>query len=186
MSDDDPTEPIPGWPDPPVPGSGAGPAAGAGPGPSWSPSTPPPAGPPTYPPPGVPSGGATPPAAPPPGAYGAPGAGYGPPGGGYAPPPGYGYAYQGGRPMASDHPDGTTVLVLGICSWVLCGLCAPFAWVMGNRVLKEIDRNPGIYTNRGNVQAGRILGMIYSIMVLAALAIVLVLVVVGLAAGSTS
>jgi hypothetical protein len=60
-----------------------------------------------------------------------------------------------------DHPQGTTILVLGILSIVVCGVLGPFAWNMGNQTLREIDANPGIvYRNRGNVTAGRICGMI--------------------------
>jgi len=88
--------------------------------------------------------------------------------------------------MAREHPQGTLVLVLGICGWVLCGLCAPFAWVMGSNALKEIDANPAAYSNRSAVQAGRILGMVYSILALVGFALVAVLVVLGLFAGSGS
>jgi hypothetical protein len=129
-----------------------------------------------------------------PGGYGptnvppAPGA-YGPPGPAGAA-PGYGYPYAGpgygGYPLQREHPEGTTILILGICSWVICGLAAPFAWIKGNAALKEIDRNPSAYSNRGNVQAGRILGMIYSIMALVVLACIFLLIVIGIASGSST
>ena len=38
-----------------------------------------------------------------------------------------------------DHPQTTTILVLGICGLVLCQVLGPFAWSMGNRPLREID-----------------------------------------------
>ena len=197
MSDDPTNEPIPGWPaTPPTAPPSAGPsqAGPSDPGPWSPPGTVPPA------PAGPPPGAAWPPASsgsptsgpPPPGGYAAPPGGYAPPPGsvapgGYPPAPGYGYPYQGyGYPMAREHPQGTVVLVLGICGWVLCGLCAPFAWVMGSNALKEIDANPTAYSNRGAVQAGRILGMAYCILFLVGVAFVLVLVVLGLFAGSSS
>jgi len=34
------------------------------------------------------------------------------------------------------------------------------AWVMGNNAIAEIDRNPAGYSNRGQVQAGRICGIV--------------------------
>src|SRR5690606_20381426 len=71
------------------------------------------------------------------------------------------YARQpsyGGAPQP--HPQGTTVLVLGILGVVLCGILAPVAWVMGSNALSEIDRNPSAYSNRGTVQAGMILGIV--------------------------
>jgi len=178
-------EPIPGWPSPPVTGSEGAPHDPTVPGSPFP--VPPPAAPGAYPPPNVP---------PPPASY-VPPSGYPPPnvppapgsyGGGYAPPAGYGYgppgAYGGYAPR--DHPQGTTVLVLGIVSWVICGLCAPFAWVMGNNALREIDRNPAAYSNRGAVQAGRILGMIYTILMLLGLAFIVVIIVIGAFAGTTS
>lgn len=188
MSDQDPTnDPIPGWPSPSEPsGAPEGP-------PAWAP----PSGAPTYP------GAQPPPAAGPPGSY--PPGGYGPPPnvppapgvpagpGGYGPPPGYGYGGQGyggqgygGYPVSREHPQGTTILVLGICGWLLCGLLAPAAWIMGNTAIKEIDRNPAAYSNRGIVQTGRILGMVYTLLVGAFLVLFGVLVIIGLAAGSTS
>jgi len=85
-----------------------------------------------------------------------------PPGGGYGPPPGaggYGYGYGYG-PV--EHPQGTTVLVMGILSLVICALIGPFAWNMGNKALAEIDAQPGRFSNRGQVQAGRICGIVGS------------------------
>ena len=94
-----------------------------------------------------------------------PGGGYGPPPGygdqppGY-PPPGYPYPYgYGGYPQA-EHPQGTTILVLGILSLVICAVIGPFAWKMGNQSLAEIDAQPGRFSNRGQVQAGRICGIV--------------------------
>jgi hypothetical protein len=153
VSDQEPTsDPSTGWPGSPAPGADGPPP------PAWSPTPDPTA--PGYAPPAAP--GYSPPAAPgysPPGGYAPPSA-YPPPN--VPPPPGYGYGYAGysGYPVAHDHPQGTTILVLGILSLVVCGLLGPVAWIMGNKAMKEIDANPGAYANRGNVQAGRIIGII--------------------------
>ena len=57
--------------------------------------------------------------------------------------------------------DGTTVLVLGIVSIFCFGIVlGPIAAIMGRNAVKEIDANPSAYTNRGQVQAGMILGII--------------------------
>jgi hypothetical protein len=69
----------------------------------------------------------------------------------------YGSPY-GGVPQA--HPQGTIILVLGILGLLICGILAPVAWVMGNNAIAEIDRNPTAYSNRGTVQAGRICGIV--------------------------
>jgi hypothetical protein len=66
--------------------------------------------------------------------------------------------------MPVDHPQGTTILVLGILSLVICGLLGPVAWVMGSNALQEIDRNPLAYSNRGSVVAGKICGIVATVL----------------------
>ncbi len=78
--------------------------------------------------------------------------------------PGYG-------PIAPDHPQATTVLVLGILGIVVCGLLAPFAWVMGTRVVREIDASGGAIGGRSNANVGRILGIVVSVLMIATLAL---------------
>jgi hypothetical protein len=73
--------------------------------------------------------------------------------------------------------------VLGILGLVLCPLTGPFAWVMGNNALAEIDANPMAYANRSTVQAGRICGIIATCLLI--LYAVGILVVVAAAASST-
>lgn len=144
-----------------------------------------------------------PPAAPPPGfpqqpgGYQAPG-GYPPPGGGYQapggyqqpgaypPPGGYQQPAYGGYQATVDHPQGTTILVLGILSIVCCGLLGPVAWIMGNNALKEIDARPGTYGNRGSVQAGRIIGIIASVLLIVGVVFYGLVIVLGAASSSSS
>ena len=66
------------------------------------------------------------------------------------------------RPSAGpvEHPDGTTILVLGILGLVLCGLLAPIAWAKGNRAQADVNSNRSGYTNAGFISVGRILGII--------------------------
>ena len=64
------------------------------------------------------------------------------------------------RPEPEDHPDGTTVLVLGILGLVICGLLAPIAWYRGNQALATEPVGPTEYANVGLLRAGRILGII--------------------------
>lgn len=66
----------------------------------------------------------------------------------------------GGYPAAPDHPQSSTVLVLGILGVTVCGVLAPIAWVMGNRVVAEIDASSGAIGGRPNANAGRICGII--------------------------
>lgn len=94
-----------------------------------------------------PSAGQVPGAYPPPGQY--------PPG--QYPPGQYGYQPAHQPPK---HPQATTVLVLGILGLVLCQVVSPFAWSMGNKAQKEMLANPGAHSGDGEINAGRILGII--------------------------
>ena len=78
------------------------------------------------------------------------------------PPPGY----QGHAPVqyAPDHPRAVTSLVLGILGIVLCGVLAPFAWVIGSKTLNEIDASNGMVGGRGAAQAGYILGIVGTVL----------------------
>ncbi|MET7459515.1 DUF4190 domain-containing protein [Nonomuraea sp. NPDC005501] len=95
--------------------------------------------------------------------------------------PNYGPSPYGPPPQT--HPNGTTILVLGILSLVVCGLLGPFAWVMGNKALREIDGSGYYFENRGMVQAGRICGIVSTCLWLALIAfyVVIFLVAGGLA-----
>ncbi|MFI7641214.1 DUF4190 domain-containing protein [Nonomuraea sp. NPDC049400] len=78
--------------------------------------------------------------------------------------PNYGPSYYGPPPQS--HPQGTTILVLGILSLVVCTFIGPFAWSMGTRALREIDESGYHYENRGMVQAGRICGIVSSVLLI--------------------
>ncbi|MGH9112053.1 MAG: DUF4190 domain-containing protein [Acidimicrobiales bacterium] len=91
------------------------------------------------------------------------------------PPPGP-YAYG---PAQREHPQGTTILVLGILSLVICGILGPVAWVMGSNALAEIDRNPTVYGNRGSVAAGRICGIIATCLLILSILFVGLLIAAG-------
>ena len=54
---------------------------------------------------------------------------------------------------------------------------SPVAWVLGAKAVREIDASPGSYSGRDRAQAGKIMGIIGSVLlVLGVLAIVLVVV----------
>ncbi len=58
----------------------------------------------------------------------------------------------------------TSVLVMGILSVVLCQVLGPFAWVMGNNELAAIDGGRRPPENRGTANAGRILGIVGTVL----------------------
>ncbi len=80
---------------------------------------------------------------------------------GMTPPPPPGYQPFGTQTAPRPHPRGTAILVLGILSLLCLGIIlGPVAFFMGNAAIKEINLNPTAYSNRGVVNAGRILGAI--------------------------
>lgn len=94
------------------------------------------------------------------------------------------YGGYGGPP--ADHPQSTTVLVLGIVSLVVCSILGPFAWVMGNRVVREIDASGGQLGGRSSANAGRICGIIASVLLTLAILGTIVFVIIAVAAGTST
>jgi hypothetical protein len=82
---------------------------------------------------------------------------------------------SGAYPEASQ---ATTILVLGIIGIVLCQLLGPVAWVMGNNEVQAIDAGRRPPENRGTANAGRILGIIATVL-LALSIIVIIFLAVG-------
>ena len=95
--------------------------------------------------------------------------------------PAYGYGQR-----LVDHPQGTTILVLGILSLVLCSFLGPFAWVMGNRVVREIDASRGMMGGRSSANAGRICGIIATVLLGLGLLALVLFFVFAIAAGTSS
>jgi len=84
--------------------------------------------------------------------------------------------------VPADHPQGTTILVLGILSLVICSILGPIAWSKGNRALREIDGDrTRVYTNRGQISAGRICGMIATILLAVGVAVWIVVIIAAVA-----
>lgn len=66
--------------------------------------------------------------------------------------------------LRTAHPQSTTALVLGILGLVLCFVLAPVAWVVGGRAVRAIDAEPARWEGRGPAQAGRVLGVVGTIL----------------------
>ena len=99
--------------------------------------------------------------------------------GGYTPAP-YGQGYSA---SAGDHPQGTTILVLGIVG-IFFTICAPIAWYLGSRALKEIKASGATYNNQQQIVIGRTLGIIFSILAIIGLVIGIFFVIVAVVAAS--
>jgi uncharacterized membrane protein YjgN (DUF898 family) len=81
------------------------------------------------------------------------------------PPPPYPYSGPGGPPgypygPQAEQGQATTALVLGILGIAVCGVIAPFAWSIGRSSMREIDASGGTLGGRGKAQAGYILGIV--------------------------
>ena len=85
-------------------------------------------------------------------------------------------------PVLPDHPQATTVLILGLLGAVACAVLAPVAWVMGNRVVKEIDASGGTIGGRSTANVGRILGIIWTVLMIVGLVVLVLALVVLLVA----
>ena len=98
------------------------------------------------------------------------------------------YGQQYGQPYGApqEHPQGTVILVLGIVG-IFTAICAPIAWVLGSKAKKEIASSGVHYSNEQNINIGRILGMVFSIIyaVSIVLTIVAAIVIFGIAASTS-
>lgn len=61
---------------------------------------------------------------------------------------------------------GGTVLTLGILSLVVCSILGPIAWSMGNEELRRIDAGQTSPDGRGSVVAGRVCGIVSSVLLM--------------------
>ena len=84
-----------------------------------------------------------------------------------------------------EHPQGTTILVLGIVG-LFVTICAPIAWYMGSKAQKEIAASGIRYANEQNINIGKILGMVLTILAIVGLAIALVFIVIAIIAAIAS
>jgi len=82
---------------------------------------------------------------------------------------------------------GTAVLVLGILGLVICFICGIIAWVMGNSDLREMEAGVMDPTGMGMTKAGKICGMISTILAMLGVGIwviMMILFAIGAAAGA--
>ena len=108
-----------------------------------------------------------------------------------APQPDYGQPAYGQGAYAQpygalpEHPQGTTILVLGIVG-LFVTICAPIAWYMGSKAQKEIAASGVRYANEQNINIGKILGMVLTILAIIGLAIGIIFIVIAVIAAVAS
>ncbi len=100
--------------------------------------------------------------------------------------PGQPMPYGQNYPTAQqEHPQGTTVLVLGIVG-IFIGLAAPFAWYIGNKAMKEIRASGQSYSNEQQINIGRILGMVFTIIYIITIVFSIIFVIIVTMAAMSS
>jgi hypothetical protein len=96
-------------------------------------------------------------------------------------PQSYGQPYPA---LPQPHPQGTTVLVLGVLGFFVT-LCAPFAWYIGSKALKEIQTSGTRYSNEDQIRVGRVLGMIITILAIIGLVFALIFLIIAAIAATS-
>jgi hypothetical protein len=80
---------------------------------------------------------------------------------------------------------GTMILILGILGLVVCGPLGIAAWIMGAGDLKEMDAGTMDPSGRGATQAGKICGIIATVLIILSLIAVAIFMMFGFAAAMT-
>jgi len=75
---------------------------------------------------------------------------------------------------------GTLILVLGILGLVVCSPLAIVAWVMGSGDLKEIDAGTMDPSGRSSTSAGKICGIIGTILMIVGLVVGVLIFMLGM------
>lgn len=73
----------------------------------------------------------------------------------------------------------TTILDLGILSLIVCAPLGIFAWIMGNADLKAMEAGTMDPAGRSNTSAGRICGIIGTVLLIIGVVGTLVILVLG-------
>ncbi len=71
----------------------------------------------------------------------------------------------------------------GSFACVLPILLAPVAWIVGAKAVKEIDANPGSFSGRGEANAGKILGIIGTVLLILGLIVLTIIIIVAVNGG---
>ena len=77
-------------------------------------------------------------------------------------------------------------LVLGIIGLVACAFCAPFAWWQGKSAENAIAASGGTYGGKGMATAGKILGIIGTVLLAIGVVVLIVVIIAGAASSGGS
>ena len=81
-------------------------------------------------------------------------------------------------------PGAVAALVLGILGILVCPLLGPFAWVYGRKGERAVDASGGVLGGRGLATAGKILGIVGTLLIVLLL-VALLFLVAGSGSGGT-
>ena len=84
-----------------------------------------------------------------------------------------------GSPSSQNAPGAVPALVLGILGLLVCPLLGPFAWVYGRRGEEAADASAGTLGGRGLATAGKVLGIVGTLLIVLLLVVLVVLAVGG-------
>jgi hypothetical protein len=102
---------------------------------------------------------------------------------GYPAYPGYGQSQDGGAQAAMIV--GIVALGAGLLCFGFGFLASPVAWILGHRAKRRIDASQGQLGGRGNAEAGFVLGIVGTVLLIVGiLAVIAFLVLVGLSVDS--
>ncbi|KAJ1684503.1 hypothetical protein LUZ63_020258 [Rhynchospora breviuscula] len=108
-------------------------------------------------------------------------------------PQAYGYAGGYGYQPVPSHPSATTSLVLGLVGLIgglaSCGLLllvSPFALFVGRRAVREIDTSNGQLGGRSNANAGYVMGIVGTVLLVLAVLAVVGFIVLGIVVSASS
>ncbi len=73
-------------------------------------------------------------------------------------------------------PGAVAALVLGILGILVCPLLGPFAWVYGRKGERAVDASGGVLAGRGLATAGKILGIVATLLIVLLLVALLFLI----------
>ncbi len=65
-------------------------------------------------------------------------------------------------------------------------MLSPFAWVMGGKAVREIDANPSAYGGRSSANAGRIMGIIGTILLILGVVAIAAIIALAVVSADTS
>jgi hypothetical protein len=79
--------------------------------------------------------------------------------------------------------------IIGLAGLVFCGgltlVLSPAAWIVGAKAVREIDASPGQYTGRDRANAGKIMGIIGTVLLVLSVVVLIGFVVLVVAVGSS-